>query len=498
MLALLATTAVSQAKPEPSPLFGDHAVLQRGCPVPVWGEAEPGEVVRVTFDGNSTEATADEQGRWRVELPAMEAGESGDLVFTSDRGTVTSRDVLVGDVWLCGGQSNMERPVRLADDFEHVKATATHPQIRQFKVMPRATHKPRDEPKGMWMVCSPTTVEKFTAIGYFFARELYDESHVPQGLINCTKGGTRIGSWMSQEALSMDDSFDAIMQRWNETVAAYPQKMENYTRKMEAWKQAKAQAEKTGAPFKEAMPRKPTGGPGSSNMPSGLYNAMAQPVLGYAVCAIIWYQGEANARFPDEYNSLLRGLIRDWREQAANKDVPFVIVQLPPFGKDDTRWWPVLREAQAKAAQQMPDTFLVVTIDLSDGTDVHPTNKQAFADRVLRVIRAEIFEEDIPAYGPRILSARQDGETMLVQLESDENIVLMDSPDTWGAFEIAGKDHVFHPAQARLVDGKIHVSSSVVSEPLALRYAWRAGPHPILFSESGLPAAPFRTDSWTD
>ncbi len=497
MLGLLASMCSSSAKPEPSSLFGDHAVLQRNCPVPVWGSADPGEVVRVTFGDSSVQATTDAHGHWRVTLPAMKAGDSGELVISSDQGSVTSHDILVGDVWLCAGQSNMERPVRLADNLEQEKATADFTQIRHFKVIPRPSSTPQYEPKGKWVVCSPDTVERFTAIGYFFARELFNENHIPQGLINCTKGGTRIESWISPEGLATDDSLAVVTERWDRAAAAYPQKAEAYNQELAAWKQAKAEAEQTGVPFKNKQPRKPDGEPGSIRMPFSLYNGMAYPVLEYAVRAVIWYQGESNWQYPQEYAALLRGLIHGWRQRARNENLPFIIVQLPPFGTDDTSRWPVLREGQARTVEDTSHTSLVVTIDLCDGTEVHPTNKQAFADRALRVIRADIFGEDIRSHGPRIIAATPDGDAMLVQVASEGNLVLLDSPDTWGAFELAGADHVFHPAQASLQGNRIRVSSAEVAEPVALRYAWRAGPHPILFDESGLPAAPFRTDAWS-
>ena len=495
---LLAAICSTDAKPELSALFGDHAVLQRDCEVPIWGNAAPGEALRVTVGGRTTDATANEQGYWRVTLPAMEAGVTGDLVVSSTSGTTTSRDILVGDVWLCSGQSNMERPVRMADNLEQEKADAEIPEIRHFKVIPNSSSTPLREPRGKWEVCSPATVERFTAIGYFFARELYQETQVPQGLINCTKGGTRIESWINPEGLVSDDSLAVVMERWNEATAAYPEKLKTYEKELEAWKQAKDEAELAEVSFGKKQPRKPKGEPGGRGMPSSLYNAMAYPVLQYPVKAVIWYQGESNWQHPREYGRLLRGLIHGWRERSGNETLPFLIIQLPIYGTDDTHRWPVIREGQASAAEEVPFTSLVVTIDLGDSKNIHPTNKQAFAERLLRVIHADIFGKDTIAQGPRIISAVREGSAMRVTITEEDDLVLLDSPGTLGSFELAGSDRVFYPAHANLHESGILVESPEVRDPVALRYAWRAGPTSILFNGEGLPAAPFRTDNWID
>lgn len=495
-LAIAASAASLVAHPIPAALFGDHAVLQRDCPVAVWGTADPSEAVKVRFGGVSAEGVADANGLWKVVLPCLTGGEKGTLFFESPKGSAASEDVLVGDVWLCAGQSNMEWTLRKSDHAAEETAAADFPEIRQFKVPPLAKPDLQDQVQGKWSVCTPQTAGDFTAIGYYLAKDLHERSLVPQGLLNCSRGGTQIESWLSPEALASQASLSIVMDRWNQLATAYPEAKAEFDVAMDAWNREKAEVEKAGTSFAKPKPVPPGGDPASRGLPSSVHNAMAAPVLPYTKRAVIWYQGEANWQHPPEYKDLLQALIVDWRKKMGQGDLPFAIIQLPSYGTDDTLSWPILREGQA-AALQLPATSLVVAMGLG-GTDIHPLNKQDYAARLAPVVRRDVLGEQIVASGPQITSAVTEGSRMRVLLAGDGTPVLKESPDRVGAFELAGEDRRFYPAKADMDGGDILVTSDKVPSPVALRYAWRSNPIPVLFNKEGFPAAPFRTDQWID
>ncbi|WP_052362429.1 sialate O-acetylesterase [Geminisphaera colitermitum] len=509
-VSLLMPTLLAAAL-TPGALFGPYAILQRDRRVPVWGTADSGERVVVTFSSKQgvvrATDTADEAGRWRVMLGELPEGAAGELIFETEKGERrVSPDVLVGDVWLCGGQSNMEWTVRKSAGAAEAIAEADLPQIRQFRVRPAISDEPLSEPKdGKWVVCSPKTVGEFTALGFFVARDLFRGSGVPQGLINCSWGGTAIETWLSGNAYASGarPELSVVKARWEKRRANYPAAKLAYDQAKAAFEEEKRAAEAAGASFTKRPPRAPSGGPQDRAVPSRAFNAMLNPLAGYGVRAALWYQGEANWQFPREYAGLFAALIEDWRQAWGSPELPFVFMQLPGFGGDGTVCWPILREGQA-AALSLPATSLVVTCDLGEPKEIHPANKAEFADRMAKVIQRDVFGESVVASGPVIRSARRDGEVMRVKLagvgEGDLTPVLRSLAPKPGAFELAGEDRKFHPAAATLVaDGReVIVRSSLVRAPVALRYAWRDFPSPVLFNKAGLPAAPFRTDDWLD
>ncbi len=483
------------AQLSPSPLFGDHAVLQRERPVAVWGWANPGSKVVVTFGKRSVEVPVDEGGRWMARLPELSGGESGDLIFESGNERVVSRDVVVGDVWLCTGQSNMEWTVKKSAEAESETAAAHYPTIRHFKVLPGTSDTPRAEVKGRWVVCSPETVGDFTAIGYFLAKDLLKETKQPQGLINSSWGGTAIETWLSTEAVDSDPTLAVLRERWEKAVTNYPAAKERFEKALVDWEAGKKAAEQEGRVFKDAKPKAPDGGPNARGL-SRAYNAMIHPLAPYTIRGDIWYQGEANWKYPTEYGKLLESHIRDIRSKWNDEDLPFIVVQLPGYGGDGNQCWPYIREGQADAVARLPGTGLVVTADLGEPKEIHPTNKQVFGQRVARVLRRVALGEDIEDSGPLLISADREGVGMRVKLDRGKGVVLRDSGTDLGAFELAGDDRVFHPASAVLESGDILVTSPAVTQPVALRYAWREFPRPIIFNTGGLPAAPFRSDDW--
>jgi sialate O-acetylesterase len=486
------------AIPVLSPLFGDHAVLQRGVPVPVWGRAEPGEHVVVRFGGVEAGTDAGEDGRWQVMLPMLSVGMRGELVCASASGRTTSLDVMTGDVWLCTGQSNMEWTLHKSANGDQEVAAAHFPEIRQFRVKQVTSDVPLAEPAGRWVVCLPETAGDFTAVGYFFARDLWNRNRVPQGLINASWGGTPIEIWIPSEtyAGASRPELVKVSQRWTKLREAYPDAKMKYDKALESFNEEKRQAQKAGQTFSKIEPKAPSRG-----VLSRAFNAMVHPLAPFAIRAVVWYQGEANWQFPREYGGLLGGLIEGWRTAWHQPELPFVIVQLPGYGGDGMTCWPFLREGQQSAAK-LPSTALVVTCDLGESKSIHPVEKKAFGERVSLVIRRSVFGEDVIAAGPTVLSTKVDGASMRIKLAAAQNQgekpVLRSSPLRTGAFELAGADHKFYPAAAILEGDAVTVSTPMVPAPVALRYAWREFPSPVLFNQAGLPSAPFRTDDWTD
>lgn len=473
-------------------LFSDHMVLQRGEPVPVWGRADPGERITVSFRQAIVETVADPQGRWRLELPAMKVAAATDLIVTG-RNTIKLRDVVVGEVWICGGQSNMAWLVSRSLNAEQEIAAARHPDIRHFRVKQSHSSSPVDEAPTVkaWEVCSPATVGAFTGVGYYFSRALHRELGVPVGIINASYGGTAVEAWTRREALERDPAAPAVHERWKQLLAAYPAKKAKYDRDLVEWKTTAAQARAAGEKAPPA-PRAPIG-PGDRNMPGMLYNAMIHPLLPFAFRGVIWYQGEANAARPDEYLTLFPTLIKQWRQDFGREDFPFYFAQLANFATTQpaNQNYAFQREAQT-AALALPRTGMVVTLDVGEPDNIHPANKQAVGERFARLALAQVFGHKIETSGPVADGFRIEGNRVRIRFQRADGLELR--PGT--AFEVAGEDRVFVAAEAKLEGKTVVVSAPAVSKPIAVRYAWANAPASILYNSAGLPAAPFRSDNW--
>ena len=492
---LVATCVRGLADITLAPLFRDGAVLQRDQPLTVWGRAAAAEKVAVKFRNQTAAVITGADGRWRVTLkPEKASTEPAELVATGAN-TVTVRDVLVGDVWLCSGQSNMAFLLRNASDAEAAIAAANFPLIRQFKVPNVAAEKPEDDVGGSWVACTPETAPAFSAVAYYFALELYRKHQVPVGIVNSSWGGTQIEGWMSEAALRRNPAAKEIFGRWEQRLAEFPQKMAEYSA-------ATGSAGASVAPGKSAKakkraPAKPEG-PGSRWVPGGIYNAMIAPLVPYAFRGALWYQGEANAARHAEYASLFTGLIQQWRE-AFGQRLPFYFVQLANFERNAGNTgtdWAFLREAQA-AALSLPETGMAVTIDIGDPKDIHPKNKKDVGHRLAVLALQQLYGEAVEAHGPVFKSAQPEGAAMRVSFTHGDGLRLH-PPKTDGriSFEIAGEDRKFVPANARLDGDTLIVSSERVKRPVAVRYAWRNSPDARLFNKASLPAAPFRSDNW--
>ena len=480
-----------------APLFGDHAVLQCDKPLPVWGRAGADEKIAVSFRGQTVYATASSDGRWIVYLdPITASSEPADLVVAGTT-TISVHDVVVGEVWLASGQSNMEWPVSFLREDEKKIAAVDLPLVRQLKIERASASHPQDSAKtSSWETASPATVGNFSAVGYFFARELQRKLGVPVGIVNSSWGGTEIEAWMSAASRESASLGAAIEARWQKAMSEWPpERIARYPAEMAAWQKADAREKATHVKNTLPWPRPPAT-IDSAAMPGGLFNAMIAPLQPGAIRGIIWYQGESNVERPNEYAQLFPAMIRSWRANWGDDHLPFYFVQLPNYadGKPNARTWARLREAQEKALE-LPATAMAVAIDVGDAENLHPTAKMEIARRLALIAKAKIYGVSVDFSGPVFQGATREGPALRVRFtHTGAALVAQDRPVQ--SLEIAGADKVFFAANAKIDRDTLLVSSPKVKEPVAVRYAWSNAPLANLYNGAGLPAAPFRSDDW--
>jgi sialate O-acetylesterase len=454
-------------------IFGNQMVLQRDLPVRVWGTADPGEKVTVTIGKHESSATADEQGKWKVELPAVAAGNPVE-VKVSGKNTITLHDVLVGEVWVCSGQSNMGLTVQGAADAKKEIAAATHPQIRLFSVPLIPSAKPADDCDGYWKECTPESVPSFSAVAYYFGRNLHEQLGVPIGLINTSWGGTLIEPWTPPVGFQSVPAVASILTNLEKNPPVVPP--------------TKARKNKKG---------KKVAGPQLHQTPTYLYNGMIHPLVPLAIRGAIWYQGESNLSDGMLYTDKMKALIQGWRSVWNEGEFPFYYVQLAPFtyGKNNPTALPKMWEAQT-AALSIPNTGMAVTIDIGEAKDIHPKDKQDVGKRLALWALAKNYGKQIVYSGPLYKSMVADGSKIRVKFDHvGGGLAARDGKAlTW--FAVAGEDKKFVDAQAKIDGDSIVVSASGVEKPVAVRFAWDQIADPNLVNIEGLPASAFRTDRW--
>lgn len=477
-------------------IFSDHLVLQRDASVAVWGWADPGEEVSVSVGGQTQTAKAGKDGKWMVRLAKLKAGGPHTMTVKG-RNTLTIADVLVGEVWLGSGQSNMAMTVQSSNNFEQEKAAANFPKLRMFTVDRNPQRTPQADCKGSWKLTTPEDVGPFSAAAYFFGRELHQKLGVPVGLINSSYGGTDIAAWTSEDVQMKVPELKAAFEKWAKDDAAYvPEKAKaNYEKQLAAWKEA---AKKARAAQKEVprAPRPPVQPRLSQNHPANLYNGMIAPILPYGIRGAIWYQGEHNSRDTTTsrlYAKQLPLLIKDWRTRWGC-EFPFAWVQLPNFIRPG-EGWPLVRESMLKSLS-VPKTGMAITMDIGDPKDIHPKNKQDVGKRLALWALGAVYGEKVPATsGPLPAGHKVRGREIVLSFKHT-NGGLCAKGGALKGFVIAGEDKQWKPAAARIEGDKVVVSSAEVPTPVATRYAWLDNPDCNLFNGAGLPASPFRTDRW--
>lgn len=468
----------------PNSLLSDHVVLQQRQPICIWGTAADGESVTVEMRGHKGEAIA-KNGKWKVVLPPETPGDPAEIAIRSAAGEYVVRDVLIGEVWVASGQSNMEMPVDVRtwpsryDGVVNAKKeieAGDHPQIRMFYVPRIAEGAPRDDSGGQWRVCSPKTVGGFSAVAYFFARKLNQELKVPVGMIDCSWGATYIEPWTSLEGLRAVSELDDVTKRATDELEVY----------------------------RKAVAANPETRPAShQHQATRLFNGMVHRLTPFRIRGAIWYQGEGNYGDGMRYYHKMRALIDGWREAWGQGQFPFAYAQLAPYkygmyrGSKDPYKLPTFWEAQTTTLA-VPNTGMAVITDIGDVENIHPPNKQLVGHRLALWALANTYDrKDLPFTGPRLrFSTIEPGQIKLTFATGDGALKSRDGqPLSW--FTIAGTDKIFHPAEATIENDTIIVRSKLVPEPRHVRFAWHQLAQPNLCNEAGLPAIPFRTDSWT-
>jgi sialate O-acetylesterase len=477
--------------------ISDHMVLQREKPVAVWGWADLGESVTVAFAGQSKSVTVGADGKWRLQLdPIKASAESRSLVVTGKDGhQLEVKDVLVGEVWLGSGQSNMAMTVQASNNFEAEKAAAVYPLIRHYQESSTHSERPEPEGKGVWRACAPETVGGFSAVLYFFGREIHREVGVPVGLVNTSVGGTPIESWVSAETQSSDPETKAVFDTQTKNHLAFDavKAAETYEKQLADWKVAveKATAAKTELPRKPADPvatRKFKGGP------AGLYNGKVVNLAPYTLRGMLWYQGEGNAGNPGIYEKQLSQLVTSWRALWQD-EVPFAWVQLPNYRDSASESWPRMRESMMKVLV-LPKTGMAVTLDIGDPLDIHPKNKQDVGKRLSFWALETVYGRKVAAIsGPLPAGSKVEHSALRISLRHADGLKTRDGSAPRG-FLIAGSDRVWKKAVGRIEGTEVVVSSPEVAAPVAVRYAWAENPDCNLVNGAGLPATSFRTDDW--
>jgi len=486
-------------------LFGSHMVLQREQPVPVRGRAHPGATVTVSIRDQTRQAIAAEDGRWTVTLSALTLGNPATMTVASGDQTRVFSDVLVGEVWICSGQSNMFWPVAQCLDPDLETAAARYSQLRLFQVPISASAEPQEDVQAQWKLCSPESVTTFSAVAYFYGRTLQSVLQVPVGLIHTSVGGTPAEAWTPATTLKTSEQLRPMVEKWERKAAEYDPVADGRAREkaMAAWKLRTERAKTQGkrAPFPPFF----LGDPKSSLLtPGALYNAMVKPLAPYAVRGAIWYQGESNVQRAWQYRTLMPALIRSWRETWHQDHFPFYMVQLANFhriedepGDSD---WAELREAQMLTAATLPDVGVACITDLGEATDVHPKNKQDVGKRLARLALSDVYgyADRITRNGPvyRSVSFADDRATLIFDTLGSELSSWYQDP--LKGFAISGADRKWVWAECEITGpDTVDVWHEDVTEPVAVRYNWANNPQGNLYNKHLLPAYPFRTDDWS-
>jgi len=506
-LVLLLVNAVAVIADVKLPaVISGNMVLQRGKKIPIWGWAELGEKVSVkgSWQLFGTSTKAKDNGKWTVKIQPPKAGGPYEIVLKGNN-TITLKNILVGEVWVCSGQSNMAMSVRSSANAEQEIAEADYPNIRLFTVERKVAEQPQTDCAGSWTSCSPETIPDFSAAAYYFGRELHKELSVPIGLIHTSWGGTPAEAWTRREMLEKDEDFAPILKRYDDAIAKYPQAKKKYEEDVEKWKEAvkKAKAEGKKAPRRPSRPF----GPWSPHSPAGLYNAMIAPLIPYGIGGAIWYQGESNAGRAYQYRQLFPAMIKNWRNDWGQGDFPFLFVQLANFMAVDPEpvdsAWAELREAQLMTLA-LANTGMAVIIDVGEADNIHPKNKQDVGKRLALWALGKSYGKKLEYCGPIYKSMKVE-RRLIVRGEkrSSECIIRLFFEHVGGGlaaggggplkgFAVAGADRKFVWADAKIDGNTVVVSSNKVSEPVAVRYGWANNPLCNLYNK--LLTGPIKDD----
>jgi sialate O-acetylesterase len=497
LAVLLACTSVWASSLRLPAILGDHMVLQADKPVPIWGWSEAGTEVTVSFADQSAKVVADAHGRWRTVLPPMPASDTPrELAVTAGGERLVRRDVLVGEVWLCSGQSNMAMKLAAAEGGNEAAQAATA-SMRFFTVPNAPKGQPQDDCEGQWVVGSPEAARQFSAVGYFFGHAVQGRIDRPIGLINASIGGTAIQSWMSWEVLEAGGRANLETQR---------RKAERFDRaaleaqlapKMQQEIEAAQGNERQIAAIRRRYEKELRPPDESPTFPASNFNGLIHPLIPYAMRGVIWYQGENNVGGTEGYRHAFAAFAQDWRSRWGQGDFPIYLVQLAAFDSDQptAAQWAHFRDVQRKILDHVTNTGLAVAIDVGS-TNIHPKMKREVGERLaLWALAHDYGQADIIYSGPLYDRMQIDGDRIRIHFHHTGDGLSTTGGAPTG-FLIAGEDQQFVPAVAAIDGHTVVVHSPTVAAPVAVRYAWDIAPSVNLINSAGLPASPFRTDDW--
>ena len=472
-------------------IFQDNMVLQRGMKVPVWGTAVPGTTVEVQFKGQKKRTKANSIGRWLIKLSPLRASSTpSEMRITAhlDPRPLTLSSILVGEVWLCSGQSNMEMALNKSENGAAVAAKARHPNIRLFNVPHKSVAEPQPDCESKWQVCTPQTAAGFAAVAYYLGRDLHEKLDVPIGLIHSGWSGACAESLMPIECLAKNAKLKHIPTRWKKYKAEYPNKLKAYEAARKKWDRDK----------KGKLPRRPKHPDGPETSVGRLYNGMVHPLIPFAIRGVAFYQGENNVVNIEEYRDIFPLLIRKWRKLWGQGDFPFMFVQIANFGghpeQPEDSPWAHLRDAQLSGLTQ-PNTYMTTAIDL--GGEFHPRNKKDVGLRLALVAYSNVYGKRSFAWsGPMFKSMKIKGARAILSFDHIGGGLVIKGGGELQGFTIAGKDRIWGRANAVIEHSSVVVSSREVGKPVAVRYGWATNPRANLYNKAGLPTVPFRTDNW--
>lgn len=481
-------------------IFSDHMVLQRDMEIPIWGTADEGEEVTIQL-ADQTAVCVAAGGKWTVKLKPIPAGGPHNLTVKG-KNTLTIADVLIGEVWICSGQSNMVWAIKDSFEPQPVISNSADDGLRLITVPRVSKDEPQNAIEATWAACGPANIEAFSAVGYYFGKHLRDTLKVPVGLINTSFGGTPAEAWTSREKLeSIPELSSAILGNYKQAIDGYPMALAKYKEDLSKWQEEAAKAKAEGKPDPPA-PRGPVDPSTNPQRPCGLYNAMIAPLVPFAIRGAIWYQGESNAERAQQYATLFPAMIQDWRARWGQGDFPFFFVQLAPFMRivkePGESSWAELREAQRLTSIRVPNTAMAVITDVGEELDIHPRKKKEVGDRLALAARKLAYGESIIYSGPTFKELKTDGNKAIVHFDNiGGGLVAKDGPLT--GFTVAGQDNKFFNATAEIVGDTIVVQAPEVPNPVNVRFGWANFPVVNLWNQAGVPATPFRTDElpWT-
>ena len=493
LLILFAFSSLVRAQVTLPNVFSDHMVLQRNLENPIWGKASKGEKITVTIGDQTQRTISDKDGFWRVKLNPMTAGGPYILTVKGSNGEVRITDILIGEVWICSGQSNMEFALENIYNAEVEQAAANFPEIRLLSIPKTGRPELQDDVPATWTICSPESTGAFSAVGYLFGKNIHNTLGVPVGLINASWGGSPIEAFIPRNVQENCGECLPYLEKWDK-------KMTNYTD--ETFKQEQKEYQEWLAADKPGAKKWPPADQRIANKrPANIYNGMIHPLKGYGIKGVIWYQGEANIYDPDKYKISFPLMINTWRNLWQQGDFPFYWVQLADFELEQTlpndSRWAELREAQTSTLS-LPNTGQAVIIDLGEQRDIHPREKNTAASRLTRHALANAYGFELQAKSPQYVSMKKEGNAIILTFDNiDKGLYAFDVEEVKG-FAIAGADKKYYWAEAKIIGkNQIEVMADKVKDPVAVRYGWADNPIVNLYDENGLPVTPFRTDDWS-